>query len=309
MRSSLLSFTVRVDESPLYEMLASLTVYLSKKNYYDLGDKWKKEIQGSSLEKLEENKWLPKLCYAYPIIAESPYKQDVNAFLGWLEELSEGQIYEIISPYMTEDRIFGGLHEFRHMIAGMLRTWSEVYQIAEAWQGMIRQSADHMRRSAADMGPKDAVEMATNGIRLEPAEGVDEVWLIPSYHLKPLNLIYFLGRTVIIQYSLMEEEASDASAPPEKVLRVLRGLNDEKRLRILRILAKGPLSFSDLVENTKLSKSNLHYHLTLLRTSGLIRILNPYPQSGDRYELRQRSFESVKKWLEAYIVAEDDRDA
>lgn len=294
-------FAIRVDESPLYEMMASLTVYLSKRKDYDLGDKWKKEIQGGSLKKLEESKWLSRLCYMYPIIASSPHKHDIDGFLAWLEQLSEGQVYELISPYMVDDRIFGGLHEFRQLFVDMLRTWKEVYRIPEAWQGLISRSADRMRRSAAKTAPKDLVELATNGIRLEPAEGVDEVWLIPSYHLKPLNSIYFLGRTVVIQYSLAEDDTADAAAPPEKLLRMLRGLNDEKRLRILNILAGGPLSFTEIAKHTKLSKSNLHYHLTLLRTSGLIRILNPYPQSGDRYELRQRTFEPVKQWLEAYI--------
>ena len=60
-------------------------------------------------------------------------------------------------------------------------------------------------------------------------------------------------------------------------------MGDEKRLRILRYLAKGPASLSQIADELDVAKSTAHHHLGLLRAAGLVKVT-----LGDEKEFRLR---------------------
>lgn len=52
--------------------------------------------------------------------------------------------------------------------------------------------------------------------------------------------------------------------------KLFRGFSDSSRLSILEALRKGPLTVSEIVEETGLSQSNASNHLACLRDCGLV---------------------------------------
>lgn len=52
--------------------------------------------------------------------------------------------------------------------------------------------------------------------------------------------------------------------------KLLRGLGDESRLRVLEVLRDGPLSVSEIVTRTGLTQPNASMHLSCLAECGLV---------------------------------------
>lgn len=79
------------------------------------------------------------------------------------------------------------------------------------------------------------------------------------------------------------------------VLKSLRALSDETRLRILALLKKSELSVNELQEITRLSQSRISTHLALLQDSGLVQSR----REGKRvfYKLSEESDGSVAEFL------------
>ncbi len=54
-------------------------------------------------------------------------------------------------------------------------------------------------------------------------------------------------------------------------LRVFRAFSDEKRLRVLELLAQGEKCACVLLEELDISQPTLSYHMKILRTSGIVK--------------------------------------
>ena len=79
------------------------------------------------------------------------------------------------------------------------------------------------------------------------------------------------------------------------VLKWLRALSDETRLRILALLAKSELSVHEIQEITRLNQSRISTHLSLLQHSGLVQSR----REGKRtyYRLNKDSDDSIGEFL------------
>lgn len=295
---------IRIDYSPVHELVTSLFAYTDNKNQlHDLGNKWRKEIEkklpASFKKKLEELNLYETIAYLHLIIVDSPEKDNVERFLSWFKSLGEGQLYELLAPYL-EDGIPMGLKTFRDLSHEIMLEWQQAYTIPPEIHELLGRSAARMEQLKPQLSYIDLIDEATSGIVLDSSDEYNGLLLIPTYHIKPLNRLDFVSNQLIVSYAVDDEQV-DEDTPTNQLLRMTKGLADEKRLTLLHILANGPVTFTELQQKTKLSKSNLHYHLSLLKTAGLLRMHFKMPNEKYKYSARPESFNQLKGLLESYV--------
>ena len=171
-------------------------------------------------------------------------------------------------------------------------------------QPVIERDAASTRSMARTMSPARLVEKATNGITFEMQPSVSGVLLIPSVIVRPWVVISEHGSMRIFCYSVPDEVLEgDLDAPPVFMVEVFKALGDEKRLRILGLLAEGDLGLKDLADRVDLAKSTAHHHLRILRSAGLVRIT--VGDDDKRYGLRRDSVPEVSRLLEGFLASHE----
>jgi DNA-binding transcriptional ArsR family regulator len=88
--------------------------------------------------------------------------------------------------------------------------------------------------------------------------------------------------------------------PPPGLLRLTHALSDDSRLRMLRLLADGTRTLSELARLVGLSQPTVHHHLVHLRAAGLVRVHTSVTGSRS-YSLRPRALEQLRDQLGAYL--------
>ena len=124
---------------------------------------------------------------------------------------------------------------------------------------MLDRDARAKRVLATSLSPAELVERATNGITFANDEGVEAVILIPSVVIRPFVVItdHTAGR--MFGYSVDEEFLTgDDDAPPTWLVDFYKAIGDDKRLRILTVLAQGETTLGTLVDRLDLAKSTVH---------------------------------------------------
>jgi DNA-binding transcriptional ArsR family regulator len=100
----------------------------------------------------------------------------------------------------------------------------------------------------------------------------------------------------------------DAGGPPPYLVRRLKALADERRLRILRLLQHERRTLQELADEFGLPKTTIHHHLAMLRAAGFIHLREessrqymPHPRYTYRAEAVPRAIDA----LAAYLRIED----
>jgi DNA-binding transcriptional ArsR family regulator len=82
-------------------------------------------------------------------------------------------------------------------------------------------------------------------------------------------------------------------------------------LTILRLLAEGPHSFTEVVRATGLSKSTVNHHMVMLRAAGLVRVQDTasgthqgHPYKPVTYVLRPDAIDDLADRLHEYLREE-----
>jgi len=75
------------------------------------------------------------------------------------------------------------------------------------------------------------------------------VLLVPQYHYRPWNLYALFAELKVYEYPV-DALPTAPEDPPPALLRLTRALADENRLRILRFLAGGRRSFTEVVHDS-----------------------------------------------------------
>jgi len=164
---------------------------------------------------------------------------------------------------------------------------------------LLDKDARAKRALAVSLTPDELIERATNGITFANNDGIDAVILIPSVVIRPFVVITDHDRNRIFGYPVSDEFLTgDDDAPPTWMVDFYKAVGDEKRLRILTVLAQGEATLGSLVERLDLSKSTVHHHLRLLRSAGLVRLT-----IGDEhvFSLRPGAIPQAGPLLEAYL--------
>jgi DNA-binding transcriptional ArsR family regulator len=149
------------------------------------------------------------------------------------------------------------------------------------------------------MSPERLLELATSGIGFTDEHARKPIVLMPTMVARPWVVMAARTDYFILGYPVAEEHlAEGGDAPSPWLVKLHKALGDERRLRVLRTLARGDASLAELADTVDIAKSTLHHHMMLLRAAGLVRI-----QLGDdkRYSLREETLSDAAAMLDYYI--------
>lgn len=184
-------------------------------------------------------------------------------------------------------------------IASIVRRFSdEVFSPhAAAFRPILERDAEAKRAMATRVSSRRLVEVATNGI--DPSQHQRPILLIPHVVARPWVVFTDTPDELLLCYPVADEYmAADPDAPPQWLIKTYKALGDERRLRILRRLSRGPASLHELTAELNASKSTIHHHLMLLRSAGLIRVTIGRDKE---YSLRKDVVPETTAILQSYI--------
>ncbi len=164
----------------------------------------------------------------------------------------------------------------------------------------LERDAIATRALAKKMEPADLVEHVTNGVTFDPRPGLAGIVLVPSVVIRPWVVISDHGSARIFSYPVADEHLqADPAAPPDHLVDVFKALGDDRRLRILHMLAAEPRTLGELTDKLDLAKSTTHHHLSTLRQAGLVRVVINHDDK--RYELRTDAVPEAGGLLRSYL--------
>ena len=171
----------------------------------------------------------------------------------------------------------------------------------------LRRDADEKRALARSKDAPRLVETATNGVTFKPQPHIEGVVLIPSKVIRPWTVIVEHEGLRIFAYSVADEHLlADPDAPPSYLVDLYKALGDERRLRMLSILAEGDASLMEIAERVDLAKSTTHHHLRILRSAGLVKVTVGESKS---YGLRREGVPEAARLLDAYLTTPQEAAA
>jgi DNA-binding transcriptional ArsR family regulator len=194
-------------------------------------------------------------------------------------------------------------HEVHQLAVAGLRGWyREVFapQMPQATRVLERdaEAKRRLRRTASD---EALIEAATNGVVYVPEPWVRRIVLTPHIAMRPWNVACAHGDAYVICYPVADESLGvDPGAPPASLVRLHKALADERRLRILRLLARSDMNLAELSQAVGLAKSTTHHHTVVLRSAGLIR---SSAQRENRYSLRREAIDEAGPALRDFLEA------
>jgi DNA-binding transcriptional ArsR family regulator len=283
------SYKVTVEFAPAYELAISLDAYMVAPSHrtIDLGESWLAEVRGrltpAFAAELAQSEPLDYRLLGQ-LIQQCPGERDAESFLRWLGSLSAGELYELLAP----SPVAGDLGALRDRIVGWLGQWHQAY-FRHVEPGLLAGlAADAERVRGLALPPELLVEEATRGYYLAPGPQVESVLLVPQYHKRPITLQAPVGGLWLFYYPTGDLPGPAGEVPVE-LLRLMRTLADESRLRIFHFLAGGARSFGEVGAYTGLTKGTVHRHLWALRFAGLVRA----DLADGRFSLRPGAVERV----------------
>jgi len=304
-----MTYQVEIRYSPVYELVHSLQAFadLPTRKILDLGAGWVRDTAKhlpAGFEEAAES--FRSMGLPLEVVEHCPNGgDDPDAFIAWLRAMPVGQLYELVLT-VAEDpaKLPPDLPGARDRVLNVLELWNERYfkhldpRITE---GLAR-SAAQSRGLIRGRPPELAVELITGGLVLDVGPEIEHVLLIPQYHCRPLNLISWGKGRCIISYPA-DVLPTAPGAVPSDLRNLTRALGDDGRLQILRFLAGGVRTFTDVVKFSGLAKSTVHHHMVILRTSGLINV-HLRPDGADRYSFRPEAVDRLTPRLHAFLKEE-----
>ena len=167
---------------------------------------------------------------------------------------------------------------------------------------LLEREAAAQRTVARTMPPDRFVEAATHGITFELQPNVSGILLIPSVVLRPWTVFTEKGTVRVFCYSLSDDQlTADPAAPPGYLVEIYKALGDERRLKLLGLLAEADADLRTLADRVDVGKSTLHHHLRILRRAGLVRaVVGP---DTHLYSLRKEGLSEAGPLLEGFLAA------
>jgi DNA-binding transcriptional ArsR family regulator len=191
--------------------------------------------------------------------------------------------------------------ELHPLVCLALRAWyRDVFASQEQEvTAVLERDAEAKRRLMRTASDEKVIELATNGVVYVAEAWVRRVILTPHVAMRPWNVTSAHGDTYVMAYPVADESLGvDRAAPPTHLVRLHKALSDDKRLRILHLLADSDLNLQQLTDALGLAKSTAHHHTVILRAAGLIRTST---EMENRYSLRRESLAEAGTALIDYL--------
>ena len=310
---------VDVAWSPTWELLLSLNAFAERKaqSLLDVGSGWLRQVRQQlppvfvrEIATTHEGELGRQLELISGVLAlQASDELDAPGFVEWMGGLPVGELYERIAPTVPAagpalPRDLGAVRDRLH---ALLRRWHDDYfkGVDPALFVGLAAERDACARLIGTLEPLDLVERVTNGIRLEEPFAALDVTLVPQYHFRPFNESIELHGRLIVCYAADVLPAPDGQ-PPASVLRATAALADASRLRILRLVAHGTWSLTEITREVGLSQSTVHHHLVALRAAGFTRTHfggSAHGSASNRYSLRPDGFDRLSQELRSFLTA------
>jgi DNA-binding transcriptional ArsR family regulator len=125
------------------------------------------------------------------------------------------------------------------------------------------------------MSTIDAIERITGGYTISRELPLRKITLAPSVFVYPFTGVLLDERRghVLIVFGAPSAlaRANDPAPVNATLLRALKALSDETRLRLFRLIIQKPRYGPEVVELLGLSQPTVHHHVAQLSAAGLIR--------------------------------------
>lgn len=302
-----MAYNVKVDVSPIYELISSFIIFTTRKwvNNLDVGVEWLEDIGSrfnlDTQQAFADAAQFPfsdyDALYAWAMVRSS---HTVESFLDDLEQTASDILYHSIKSYVPDINTHE-IERIRTSYVPLLRKWNDLYFIdaATPYTPLLEEDAAEKATLLHKMDPEALVEYASGGIVLEPGLPVDQVVLVPSVHFRPINTYCFYSGALLIQYPIDIPEL-DEDEPPTCLLRLTRALANPERLRLLRYVANEPKSLQEMINNLNESEDKLMHHLMRLRVAGLLRV-HLFDVNAEKFSIRPDGAAELHMFLESYI--------
>ncbi|MCL6458443.1 MAG: transcriptional regulator, partial [Gorillibacterium sp.] len=176
-----MTFNVELQFYPIHELMNSLHTFICKKSHkkIDLSSSWAKETESQLSEQLSSslkhtelnNDW--KMMYL--LIHLCPHKESVDSVLKWIEELSIGEIYELLADYVKT--FPGNMSDYRKKIIFLLSEWNLQYfsRCSPTLLDALEKHAGSKKIELAQNLKQTStfVNTTTNGFNFVPVEGLE----------------------------------------------------------------------------------------------------------------------------------------
>lgn len=150
------------------------------------------------------------------------------------------------------------------------------------------------------------LEELSMGVRFGDFLQIPNLILAPSFWGSPFVFYDFVdSKTNMLLFGSRPDDCAliPGDIIPESLLRGLKALADPTRLRILRNLADGPLTPTQLARSLRLRTPTVTHHLLALRLAGLIQVI--ISLGGERrYATRVEGLGSTQETLEKFVNGE-----
>lgn len=217
-------------------------------------------------------------------------------------------ILEAHKPPPSKKELIEGLalwsraEEFGEQYLEGLQAYHEVFFAEEEnrIRPALQAALDRAQALAKKLELPELLEELSQGLRFAELPKAAELVLAPSFWSTPLIVEAWVGvdRHLILFGARPADAALSAGeAVPDALFKALKALADPTRLRILRYLAKEPLTPAQLSRRLRLRAPTVVHHLYALRIAGLVHLT---VGQGDerRYTIRR---EGVASTLDALM--------
>lgn len=189
----------------------------------------------------------------------------------------------------------------KDLVMEVVRRWSDELFAPErdAVSATLDRDAQAKVALADVVSPEDLIETATGGLEFRPERWIGRVILLPHVAMRPWNVSGAWEDAEIICYPVADESLGiDPTAPPTRLLRLYKALSDDKRLSILKILARSSATLQELADAVGLAKSTAHHHMVILRSAGLVRVTT---ELRSTYSLRRDAIREPTSMLREFL--------
>ncbi|WAH42466.1 helix-turn-helix domain-containing protein [Alicyclobacillus fastidiosus] len=138
----------------------------------------------------------------------------------------------------------------------------------------LQQDKQHNEHIADGVKSSELIRLVTKGSALQPHPGVNTLWLIPQSAYRPFTIVNYLPHCLVYYYPVADEFLPGGIAQTQmmQVAALHKALGDAQRIRLLTLVRHSAKSLGELTNTLNATKSNVHHHLTLLRTVGLVQV-------------------------------------
>lgn len=297
-----MSYQLKIHFAPIHELVLSFLIYKRPENlkYLDIGLKWTSEVANQIddhlLMKIDNLTELSFFDMSVVFMEESTPHETIDEYLDRISSYSPGEIYERMMPFLLPGKpVPTNLGKERDDYVTILDGWNKQYfsKLDKSIFEDLEASYHQMGTLCMTLPNHELVDQVT-GISID-TDAIKEVYLIPSFHFRPLSTFVLVKGKAFILFPLKQDTKST-------LLQLGKAVSDERRLNILKLLATGSYTFTEIVKEIGSGKGNIHHHMMTLRSIGLIRThITDECHSERTFSLRRKPLESFWGDFQSFI--------